>query len=995
MKGLGRFRFAFCAAAAVCCLWAATAQASFGLRSFDVQVAAGPAASVTSTTTSVEGGAYTQAGGHPYAVITHIEWNNHPDPTTDPAYEGLPTPDGDLKDTEAYLPPGFVGNPSALPTCTTAQLQGTSENVLSSPTECPVDAQVGVVHLQLNLLASENYAKTTFTFPLYNLTPTQGEPARFGFQVFGVIIIFNTMLRHDGDRYFIAVGPRNAPQALRIYGSDVTFWGTPPDERHFLQRCNFAGFGFEGTTTDSGCPLEQEEGGAVNGEPPQHAGIAPVPFLTMPTSCTAAGVGERWKIRSDSWESPGAFSEAQVANHLPPYAPWGSAGPQEGMKGCGAVPFSPSFDAPLSQQQAASSSGLSIHLKFSQEGLLNPDGLAQSHLKKAVVTLPEGMTVNPSQAEGLGVCGPSEYAAVAIAEEGCPSTAKIGTVQVKTPLIEETVPGNVYIAKPYDNPFDSLLALYIVLREPQRGVAIKLAGEVKADPTTGRIVTTFDDLPQLPFESFDFKFREGPRAPLITPRTCGTYETEADFYPWARPDDPVHNVSTFQITSGPGGAACPSAGVPPFSPGFTAGTLSNAGGSYSPFLMRLTRADGEQDLTKFNAVLPPGVSAKIAGVQKCPDEAIAFARTKSGREEQAFPSCPGQAEVGNVITAAGVGSTLVYVPGKIYLAGPYNGAPLSVVAIVPAVAGPFDVGTVVVRQALNLDPRTAEVHVDGEASDPIPHILAGIPLSVREIRVNVDRPEFTINPTSCDPSQVGATIFGSYLDPLDPADDVPVSLASRFQAASCQSLDFGPRLRFRLTGDTGISGFPALRAELRPRAGDANLARIGVLLPHSEFIAQNHLADVCTRVEYAEDGGAGAGCPKRSIYGHARAWTPLLDEPLEGNVYLRSNGGERLLPDLVVSLRGLVDVELEGHIRSRDARIGTTFAAPDAPVTRFVLTMRGGSKGLLENSTDLCFGKHRARVEMDAQNGKVHDFRPVVKAKCGGQRKPARHRRPR
>ncbi|MEX0972943.1 MAG: hypothetical protein WDZ46_06760 [Solirubrobacterales bacterium] len=760
------------AVVALATLGAAPASAAFGIKAFDVQIAADPPADPKSTTTYAEGGNYSQAAGHPYAVVTHVAWNSHPDPIEDPNFNGLLVPEGDVRDTQVDLPPGMVGNPTAVEGCTAAQLFGLDP---IGSTECPTGSQVGVVHIDVNFSAIPEW-RSTFTYPLFNIEAPSGLPARFGFKVYNTPVLFDAALRQDGS-YGITVGPRNAPQALRIYGSEITFWGNPSDPRHDVQRCNYGFLGWvPGTATSSACPGEP---GEVDGP---HAGGSSTPLLTMPTSCTPEGVGQPWTIRTDSWQDPGNFDTRTIRSHLPPYAPSGGPGPQEGTGDCHRVPFAPSFSALPTTRDGASSSGLDIGLSFPQHGLLNPDGLAQSHLNKAVVTLPEGMTVNPSQAEGLEVCSPAQYDSASLTSYGCPSESKIGTVEVKTPLLEETIPGNVYIAEPNDNPFDSLLALYIVLREPHRGILVQLPGEVEPDLESGQIRAIFDELPQLPFESFAFRFREGQRAPLITPSRCGTYETEALFYPWARPDDPVPTSSTFEVTSGPGGAPCPQGNVPPFDPGFSAGTLSNNAGSHSPFLMRITREDGEQDLTKFNATLPPGVTAKLAGVAKCPDEALAFAKTKTGRYEQRFPSCPTEAQIGSVLTGAGVGSTLVHVPGKVYLAGPFNGAPLSVAAIVPAVAGPFDVGTVVVRQALTLDPRTAEVKVDGERSDPIPHILAGIPLSVRDIRVSVDRPGFTLNPTSCDPSQVGATLFGSYLDLLSPADDRPVSAAERFQA---------------------------------------------------------------------------------------------------------------------------------------------------------------------------------------------------------------------
>jgi hypothetical protein len=379
---------------------------------------------------------------------------------------------------------------------------------------------------------------------------------------------------------------------------------------------------------------------------------------------------------------------------------------------------------------------------------------------------------------------------------------------------------------------------------------------------------------------------------------------------------------------------------------------------------------------------------KLAGVDKCPDSAIALAKSRTGahggQEEIDNPSCPANSEIGRSIVGAGVGSVLTYVPGKVYLGGSFKGNPLSVIAITPVVAGPFDVGTVVVQEALTLNPRTAEVEVDGSASDPIPHILKGIPAKLRDLRVYVDRPEFIINPTSCDPSATDATLFGTYADVFNPADDVPVSLQDRFQAASCASLGFKPRLGLKLRGGTNRGGHPGLQATYRPRPGDANAEGLIVRLPRSAFLDQAHIRTICTRVQFAAD-----ACPKGAQYGYIKAWTPLLEEPLQGPVWLRSSNHK--LPDLVFDLHGLVDIEVATRIDSvRGGVRASVDQIPDAPLTKVVLRMQGGKKGLIVNSRNLCAGKNRASVEADGHNGKVRDFNPVMRPDCGGKRKGRR-----
>ncbi len=409
--------------------------------------------------------------------------------------------------------------------------------------------------------------------------------------------------------------------------------------------------------------------------------------------------------------------------------------------------------------------------------------------------------------------------------------------------------------------------------------------------------------------------------------------------------------------------------------------------------MRLTRNDGEQEFTNFSIKLPPGVTGKLAGIPFCSDAAIAAAKARTGStggaEELASPSCPAASQVGRTLVGAGVGSLLTYVPGKVYMAGPYNGSPLSVVAITAAKVGPFDLGTVVVRQALRTNPETAEVFVDATGSDPIPHIIQGIQVHARDIRVYVDRPEFVLNPTSCEPTSTASTVLGSGLDFSSDADNVPVTVTSRFQAADCASLGFKPRLQLSLRGKTRRGGNPALRAVMRPRLGDANAARISVALPQSEFLDQSHIRTVCTRVQFRAGAGNGTACPQGAIYGRARAWTPLLDQPLEGPVFLRSS--ENPLPDLVLALHGLIDVHAVGRIDSLNGGIRTTFDfVPDAPITKVVLNMGGGRKSLLENSTNICRGKHEATVKMKGHNGAVRNFGAPLKAKCGKARKQAR-----
>ena len=951
-----------------------SASPGFGIANFDSQFTADP-----------EGGTSTQAGNHPYDVTTSIELNSlSPEPFLKP----LPWPVEPAKDVITNLPPGLLGNVKAIAQCTIDQLAfpGTDE----PKSLCPLNSQVGVAEVRFS---REYETAGFFNVPVFSMVAPTGSPAAFGFNVLGTLVLLDTRLRSESD-YGITVRGRGISQGLAFQGSTVKFWGVPGDTVHDPQRA---------------CPGKPRP--AAPGGVSCTLGVS-VPFLRLPTKCTAPGEGLVWSIAADSWFHPGRFDqnghpdlsdpawdEDSIRSHDSPGYPrspiasdpamrWG---PERGIEGCEDVPVKGVLKAQTTSIDTQTPSGLEVHVDVPNPGLENPEGIAASDIKKVKVTLPQGVTVNPSQAEGLGACLPSQYASTRLefhpdGQHGCPSDSRIGSVLVKTPLIDEEFPGEVYIAQPYDNPFGSLFALYMVLHNEQRGVLVKAAGRVETDPVTGQITTTFDDLPQLPFSSFDFKFREGARAPLVTPQACGTYTTTAEFTGWSDPQNPISSQSSFEIVRGIGGSACPGGGLPPFKPTLLAGTRNNEAGSYSPFDLRLSRTDAEQEFTNFSIKLPPGLTAKLAGIPFCPEAAIAAAKdpNRSGAQELASPSCPAASEVGRILVGAGVGPVLTYVPGKIYLAGPYNGSVLSVAVITAAKVGPFDLGTVVVREALRVNPETAEVFIDATGSDPIPHIIDGVTTHIRDIRAYVERPDFALNPTSCAPTSTASTLLGSGLDFVSAADNAPVTVTTRFQAANCANLGFKPKLALSLKGGTKRGQHPSLKAVLTARKGDANIARAKVTLPHSEFLAQSHIRTICTRAQFNAGPGNGAGCPPGSVYGYAKAITPLLDEPLQGPVFLRSSANP--LPDLVTALHsGKIDINLVGRIDSvgKDGQIRNSFeAVPDAPVTKFTLTMQGGKKGLLENSTNLCRAKNRAIAKFTGQNGKAHDFKPVVKPQC-------------
>jgi hypothetical protein len=909
-----------------------------------------------------EGNPSMQAGSHPFALTTELELNSEEDPEL-----GRELPVGQLRGLSGSFSPGLTGSPFAVPQCAAAEFATTVSIAGIRKPDCPDASVVGLVNNRVSLADGSPAVSIN---PVYNLVPPPGVAASLGFLPYGGTVppVTIDIGIEDTPPFGLTFEVPNVTQMVSVFSADLSVWGDPSDPAHDGER--------------GLCGLFLE----LNGVPLSTGGSCPVntpdrPFLTLPRSCEGPIATS---FLATSWTGDRFAGSAQTEDEAGPL-PTG---------GCGRLALPPHrISARPTTDRAQSPSGLDFGLDVEDPDLTASEGIAGSDIKKAIVTLPEGMTVNPSQAEGLAVCSEADFARETASSEfgaGCPAASKIGTTEVETPLLEgKILKGSLFVAKPYENPSGSLIALYMTFKEPSLGIGIKLAGRVEPDPVTGRLRTTFDDLPQQPFSHFRLHFREGGRSPLITPPACGAYTTEALFTPWSDPQGPLPSSASFQITGGPAGSPCPPSGPAPFHPGFGAGTLNNQAGSYSPFVMGLTRKDGEQDMGRFSFVLPPGVVPKLAGIPYCPEAGIARAKGRTGahggEEELAAPSCPAASQIGRTVAGAGVGSQLTYVPGSLYLAGPYHGDPISAVAITPAVAGPFDAGAVVVREALRLNPETYVGEVDGAASDPIPHILKGIPLNVRDLRVYADRPEFTLNATSCEPFMATATIWGDGTA-LAPGGDTPAGLGSRYQAAGCAGLGFEPKLGIKLKGGTRRGKFPALHAVYTPRPGDANLSRLALTFPRSEFIEQGHFGTICTRVQFAAGAGFGSACPPGSVYGQIRAWSPLLAQPLEGPVYLRSSSHN--LPDAVFALHGLVDIAVAVRIDSSHGGLRATVGdAPDAPVSRAIVDMHGGHKGLFVNSTDICKGKHRAKARLIGQNGRLDEVKPVVRAQCKAKKK--------
>jgi uncharacterized repeat protein (TIGR01451 family) len=905
--------------------------------------------------TGADGEAARAADSHPYNYTTSYAANTVPAPAGAPAR--LIPAGGDLKEIEVALPPGLAANPTAIERCTAQQFmavhRGNSKLLVNVfPNECPPGSAVGLVSVQQDEGESGNGLG-----PIYNLVPPKGMPAQLGFEVGGQPIYINTKLRSDGD-YGVTAYLHNLTEAQRVTAARITIWGTPWDPNHDTQRAQCSEL--EGT-----CPVV----GTVR------------PFMRLPSSCENPLLTT---MSFDTWLHPGAFVSEGSTEAAP--------------VGCNQPPFTPTIEAKPSTNVADAPAGLHVNVHLPQKANEDPAGLAEADLKDATVTLPPGLSVNPSSADGLAACSLAQIGYQGVKEgkpsfstepADCPDASKIGTVEIEAPAVDHPLPGSIFLAKQSENPFNSLLALYIAVNDPITGVVIKLPGKVETNPVTGQITNVFEQNPQLPFEDLKVDLFKGARAPLRTPQTCGESATVPDFttstslVPWTAPEGATaHPTDSFAMTQAPSGGPCAATKAQlPHAPFFEAGPANPIAGAYSPFLLRLKREDGSQELKGLNVTLPPGLIARLAGTTECSAAGVAQAQSRNqpgqGALEQTSPSCPASSQLGSVTVGAGAGPSPFYAQGKAYLTGPYKGTSLSMLIVTPAVAGPFDLGSVAVRAALNVDPETTKVTV---VSDPIPTILQGIPLDVRSIAVKVDRPDFTLNPTSCEAMAISGEAITT--------QNQIAPLTNRFQVGGCSNLGFKPKLALKLKGGTKRGDHPALTATVTyPKNGAySNIARAQVALPHSEFLDTTHIKTICTRVQFAAN-----ACPKAAIYGFARAITPLLDKPLEGPVYLRSSSNP--LPDVVADLNGQIHVILAGRVDSVKGGTRTSFeAVPDAPVTKFTLSLPAGKKGLLQNSTDICEGTHKATADFTAHNGKTLRLKPELQAKCPKTRK---HKKPR
>jgi uncharacterized repeat protein (TIGR01451 family) len=944
----------------------------------------------TAPITDAGGDDYPVAGGHPFSTSASFSLPTYHLAPSAEVPAGITEPVEDLKDAFVELPPGFLGNPAATPRCPSKGIEGFFLN-------CPASTIVGSAEIEESIETQKS--------PIYNVVPERGYPAEFVFKAGpGLSISLFPVLRPRTGSYGVTVESINA-DILQVLAVRTTFYGVPS---------------------------------AQNG-----TGGAEIPLLSNPVNCSDGR--PETKIAIDSWVHPGGKLPGELPDLRNPA--WKTATAlAPPLSECGSQAlssqFHPTLTTGLSQEggalQADHPSGLDVGLDFPQSNdptdphtVFDPTTPQAPELKNITVALPAGLSISPSSADGLGAC--SDLASDPSGDQihyentkpvSCPDASKIGSVTATSPLLaahdpitdtvtgSEPIHGDLYVLKPHAGDLppggaqNGTFRLLIQLESAQNGINVKLPGTVTADKATGQLTATFTENPQLPVKHVQISLKSGPRAPLSSPSTCGTFTTTSELVPWSTPGTPDANPSSsFSVTSGPNGMPCAgSPGARPFSPSLTAGNRSTAAGSASPFTLDVSRGDGEQELHSIDLSMPKGFTAKLAGIPYCPEQAIAQAASESGAAEQASPSCPAS-QVGAVTVGAGPGTNPYYVSGKAYLAGPYEGAPLSLVFITPAVAGPFDLGNVVVRAAVYIDPNTAQVTVK---SDQIPQILDGVPLQIRHISVDIDREGFVLNPTDCTPMTLSGTMSGGS------EGAVSKSVSNLFQASNCANLKLQPKFEASITTSTGapaakvataarsakakpapakpVSVFAskqngiALHVKLtEPDASlgtQANLAKVKVELPKALPSRLTTLQKACTSEQFAANP---AGCPAESIVGQAKVITPLLPVPLSGPAYFVSHGGEAF-PSLTIVLQGYgITIDLVGTtFISKSGITSTTFkSVPDVPFSSFELTLPQGRYSALTGNGDLCKTKLYMPTEYAAQNGaQLKQRNPIAVAGC-------------
>jgi hypothetical protein len=839
-----------------------------------------------------EGKSYTQAGGHPY------QWNIKYGLNTSKEY-----PDANQKNIVTELPVGFVGNATATPQCT---------GYANSHDECSGSTQVGVLTIYAPYHGASGTNETeVIEDPVFNVVPPPGVPAQLSANIAGFVnVLIDVNVRTGGDYGLISV-VHNASTARLVKGIWLRLWGVPAEKSHEAERY---------------CP---EEGSTGQFKEKQQTYVAPcgdaaaaVPFLVNPSTCSGPLTA---KLHIDSWSEPGEYA-SMTDSTIP------------GTTGCEHLSFEPKLTVQPEHQIADSPSGLWVELHVPQN--TSPEGISTSAMKKAVVALPPGVSVSPSAADGLVGCSPQEIGLNNAEPAHCPDTSKIGTVEITTPLIYPTLKGEAYIAEQNNNPFDSMVAIYVTAEAD--GARVKLAGRVELNPVTGQLTTTFDNTPQVPFENFRLYFFGGPRGPLAMPIACGTFSSTSELTPWGAPESgpPANPGDFFSINTG-----C-NVG---FAPKFVAGVTDPQAGAYTSFVLSFSREDGEGEPKGLSMSLPPGLLGKVGEVPLCSD-----ADANAG-------TCPAASQVGTVEAGAGPGSNPLFLPGKIYLTGPYKGGPYGAAVVVPAIAGPYNLGNVVVRQSLRVDPNDAHVQI---VSDPFPTIVDGVPLRMRRVDVTLNRPGFMLNPTNCAPTSITGSL-SSVTGAVSPVE-------SRFQLTNCGALAFKPHLVPTTSGHTSRANGASLDVTLTypPNSvgKEANIRSVKVDLPKQLPSRLTTLQKACPDSVFNANP---ASCPPLSRVGTATATTPLMPVTLTGPAYFVSHGGAKF-PELIVVLSGdNITVYLHGETFISPAGItSSTFRnLPDVPIGVFHLTLPQGPDSALAANGNLCASKLAMPTSFNAENG--------------------------
>ncbi len=813
-----------------------------------------------------------------------------------------------FKDIFTHLPAGLLGNPTMAARCTSAQLAAISPDAPHGEIpQCPADSQVGLVRLANSDLV-----------PLYNLVPPIGSPAAFGFEYQSIAVVLVAKVRADNSIDIVA---RDAVTSVPIAAVDVTFWGVPGDSSHDSVR-GVCLDGYQGNNGQS-CPLKNP---------------SRLPFLRLPTSCSGPLA---WSGDATSFQHPDAFVHNQTVT--------------PGMTGCDLVPFDAALKLTPTTRVPHAPTGLDATFTLPQA--VGPEGLAQADLRSVTVKLPAGMTINPSSATGLQACSDAQLRLGVEGVASCPDGSKLGTVAVTTPLLDHPINGSIFLrTQNSDDPVSGeLFRIAIEIRSDDDGIDIKQPSAIKADPLTGQLTSTFDQVPQLPISSLNLHFKNGPRAPLVSPSTCDAASNTSDVQMASWSGKTILSQDSFALSGDGNGSPCPGLG---FSPSLSAGTQNPAAGKDSPFLLTLTRGDDDQQFKSLTVKTPTGLLGRIKTAQLCSD-GVATAG-----------ACGDASRIGSATVGAGAGTNPFFITdGRVYLTGPYRGAPYGLSVVVRALAGPFDLGTVVVRAAIFVDKHTAALKV---VSDPFPTILKGVPLNIRELHLGIDKPHFTINPTSCAVKKVSATVGSTA--------GASAQVSSRFQVGNCASLKFAPKISLSVGAKhhTRNGTSTPFSTTLTQTPGQSNLKTVSVDLPGTLNALLPVVNQACKLAEF--DAGH---CTSKARVGSAVAVTPLLKDPLKGSAYFVKNP-KRLIPDLMIALRGQVNLDLTGKVTIPGGRrLATKFdTIPDAPITKFTLKLVSGKNGPLGVVSNLCTTKARAAtatVGMRGQNGALVQIKPRLR----------------